>query len=222
MNFDEQRKLAVKLASKGNAPKTLEALKDTNLCYEDILKTAVAEAGIDRVIPAILENDPSWSQYALQHIPDLGDFRSQLEERASAFSENRLAAATDAVPSTVAGIQLNLVAGVGFECWFSMFWQNPNNNTIYPQAVQPDQNQWIWSIELDAVSNNTRYYDCSYFGTAAIPIQTGATVWMIVQIAAGSLHQLTQFSSTYDPNGASINVDTKGTPSDPQFTLHGS
>jgi hypothetical protein len=88
MNFDEQRKLALKLASKYEAPETLALVKDANSCYSDIFKTAVAEIGMDSVVSEVLQGPASWAHMAYLNIPDIGTSHSDaLSQKAAQASK---------------------------------------------------------------------------------------------------------------------------------------
>lgn len=55
MNVDEQRRLGVRLEKEGDGPKTLAAVKTLNSTFEDILKVAVNEIGVDKLMSYLEE-----------------------------------------------------------------------------------------------------------------------------------------------------------------------
>jgi hypothetical protein len=101
MKFEDQRKLGVKLASKYHAPKTLEMLKDTKNCYEDILKTAASEVGVEKLVKVLLENDPTWALQTLRHVPNLGSHETALIAKAGVLHEGAFNGGTAQMASLI-------------------------------------------------------------------------------------------------------------------------
>jgi hypothetical protein len=215
MNVEEQRRLGVRLATEANAPKTLAAIKDADSCYETILKTAAEEVGVEKLVAAIKDQDPSWSHYALEYIPELGEHGEELSANAAAFAET-----SGAVQGTAGGFELYLITGAVFECYFTMFWQNEPDGPIYPAAVESDQDKWVWSGKLSISINRSYSYDCKHFEIPNAGILPGAKVWMYVKIVAGTQSELTQYTYKYDPNAATIRIDTWGTTFNPKYGIH--
>lgn len=219
---DEQHKLALKLALKAGADKTAALIKDHG-SIDEIFESAVAEAGAQRVAEAIVaENDPGWAYNALLRIPDLGNQREALIRQASARRAEPLSGAQPAAAAeltTIGGLQLNLVAGVGFTCQFTMFWISAPGVT-QPNAGTPDQGKWKWSITLDAVVNNRYAIQCADFRLPDSPLAESDTVWMVVDINCAARHELpTRFKFGDGPYAV---YDTWGVPTNPQFALKSS
>src|SRR5215203_3801458 len=162
MEINEQRKLGVKLAHQVGATKTLEAIKDTNMCYEEIMQTAADEVGFEKLASVILENDAEWAFHALRTLPGTnGNERASLVEHAGTLFDGavRLDSAEDAVAAVLQAdyMQLHLIAGAAFQCWFTMFWKNTPDGEVFPAAAEPDSGKWKWSIKMSV--NNSMWGD---------------------------------------------------------------
>lgn len=78
MNIIEQRSMAINMAKEANAPKTLQTLESPGSCYKDILNTALAELGLEKLCNYLVKGDPIWSYQALLNISDTGAFNDAL------------------------------------------------------------------------------------------------------------------------------------------------
>lgn len=87
--MQNQRLVAAKLARQFNAPKTLAIINDEtkNSPLDTILKSAVDEVGIDKVISVILDSEYNyWALGALRYLPDLGPYEPSLRKKVGIVS----------------------------------------------------------------------------------------------------------------------------------------
>ena len=208
MNPDEQRKLGLRLAKAAGATKTEAAIKDEELCHEDILKTAADEVGVDTLVSNVLQGDPLWAHHTLRHVPNLGAGRDRLLQK---VAESPTAAAhtvryvpdlgshRDAImeaakpfASPLGNISaLHLLNQGGFVCAFTMLWVNNGQNE------PPKDADKIWSKNLLLGQSETK--QCSYFALSDAPLDAGNEVWMNVWVEAGTDND-SPLRFTYDPN----------------------
>ena len=80
---DEQRSLGVQIAQRRNAGKSADAIKNREKCFEDILKTALAENGLEVFVAGVLEGPPQWAAETLRHIDHVGLHRDALVRKAA-------------------------------------------------------------------------------------------------------------------------------------------
>ena len=204
-----ERRVGIKLATALSAPKTVAAIKDLDSCYGDIFSVAAAELGADQIVSHILKlGHASWAQHALSHIPNLSlNQRQALAQQASVVVGN------------ASTIELYLAPGAAFEAWFTMFWQNTPGGDVFPIAATPDENQWKWSKRLSIAINRSDTLRIADFAIANAPIEVGATCWMVVQIVAGSRHELSSHSLTYQQGGPDRLFNTWGVVNKPHFCM---
>jgi len=226
----DNRATGLKLAKKLGAVETMQAIRDKNLSYDEIYKIAVKEVGLDKFTSAILEEDPSWSEQALQYIPDLGKQTDAVAERASEMYADRIIAENDTngFASGLAGLQkvgtviLERLDPMLFVCKYTLCWQNTPDGPVYPQAAIPDAQKWVWSLAHDPNYSHLRqqrFRPSEWDGRAGLSIQNGAIIWPLVSITCGKWHELKQFSFIADRSGSSIGyVFTKGTADNPEFS----
>lgn len=207
MKFEEQRKLGVRLAKEAGATKTLEAIKDPNVCYGEILKTAADEVGMDKLVSVLRENNPIWATQALTAFHDLGEFHSDL-------AGNSVPISGDA-----SSLELYLISGAAFDASFTMYWYTPGSGSQQPMAGTPDASKWKWSINLSIAINRSYTMNCKDFALEKSPLNPGDTVWMVVSTAAGNRFD-TGLRFTYQPNGAAVRIDTWGGAANPKFGIH--
>lgn len=87
MDQGQQRSLGIEIAERAQAGKTAGVIKANKNCFEDILKTALAEIGLDAVVSGILQGPPRWAAETLRYIGYLGPHRDALATRAAADPE---------------------------------------------------------------------------------------------------------------------------------------
>lgn len=214
MNEKEQQKLAVeerkegiRLAKEQGAVKTLEAIKNPDVCYDAILRTAANEIGADKLVSILKEQNSFWAQNAIMHLNDLGP------EHVKSLSKN----ATKNL-GKANGLSLHLVAGIAYIGWMTMFWRNPGDPYTLPNAATPKRGNWKWSPEMSASVNNSEGRNCSYYAIDNAPVKPGATCWMVISIQEGRQWELTQYSFTYDPDSPyHLSVESWGAFKSPKF-----
>ena len=226
METINERILGAELAKKMGALKTLVVIQDEKKCYEDIFKSAIEEVGLDKFAKCILEQDPSWSHYALRFVPNLGEHRDALVERATLLYKNMVKSvspqpnadlSTANNTESVGGLRLTLINPIFYECWFTMSWVNAG--VTQPSTGTPDNGQWKWSKKLSIGINKTDIVWCSDCALPNSPISTGDTVQMLVKINGGGLYE-TGFFFTYDSSvgGTTGDINANGAPTNPSFS----
>jgi hypothetical protein len=231
MKVNPLRTLARKVAMQLNAPKSVALLKDAKASYQDIMVSIANELGIEKFTAAVLkQKDPSFAFNALRFVPNLSDTnREQLTAKIGAmFTESpkpalqnneALITAVTSVPQTVSSVNLKLIPGAAFQCYFTLFWLSPPN-IHQPMAGFPNSGNWKWSDKMDIEAiNNDRTYDCKYFASPECPLNEGDTVWIMVSIVCGNNYEVTNFSSKYSASGGTLEVHTWGASVNPQFGL---
>lgn len=82
-----QRVLGIKLAKSVGATETEAAIRNKEICFEDIFKTAVAESEEkgcrDLLVSKVLQGPPEWAYAMLRLVADLGFHRDALIRRAA-------------------------------------------------------------------------------------------------------------------------------------------
>ena len=207
MNVEEQRKLGLRLAIEAGAEKTVAAIKDTNMCYGDILKTAADEIGMEKLVSILGESDPIFASQAMTAFPDAGEHLSALEANSISTSGN------------ISSLELYLVSGAAFEASFTMYWYSPGSGIQQPQTGTPDSSQWKWSNNLSISINRSAQLDCTDFALPNSPLKPGDTVWMVVSTAAGNRFD-TGLRFTYQPEAGNMRIDTWGAVASPHFGIH--
>lgn len=207
MHFDEQRKTALRLAKEAGAEKTLEAIKNPEACYGEILQTAAEEVGMDKLVSILKDNDPIFATQALTHLPDLGENFAVLEANSIANSGN------------ISSLELYLISGAAFEAYFTMYWFTPGSGIQQPQTGTPDTSQWKWSQKLSISINRSDTLDCKDFALPNSPLNPGDTVWMVVSTAADNRFD-TGLRFTYQPGAGNVRIDTWGAVASPNFGIH--
>ena len=225
MNTQNQRLEAAKLARQLDAPKTLAVLNDEtkNSPIDAILKTAVDEVGLDKLISVILESDyPFWALGALRYIPNLGEYEEALRKKADiaylppvtdmAEGATSFAAAVPASIPSINKLEMYLSCGVGYTANFSMWYFTP-----------PFSNKWNESTieEGDRIPVcQSKTIDCSYFSIDSTPLQSGDTVMMALNIAGNKDWVPTNIWFTYNPTAAYTGeVDCHGQTLNPSFSF---
>jgi hypothetical protein len=214
MTLPDQRKAAIQLASKLNAPKTLLLLKDINSCYQDILPVALSEIGEEKFVNTLLENDPVWSLNALRFLPNINHKRDALVVRSAVlnqptiitpFAQAMNGLQVHTLPS-ISALKLSLVSGVGWAAnSFTMWWSSPflpSNQTWQPMQGQSDAGQWKKSGSLNVGDSATM--SCSDFVISSnTPLNPGDIVTMVVDIKCNSAPwSATNFLFCYSPDSA--------------------
>lgn len=208
MNVDDQRKLAFRLAKQAGALKTLETIKDPKACYETILKTAASEGGVDRLIDAVLQNDPWWAYKMLTFFPDLGEKREALLKKAaedpqSALHAYRFVSGLDAghqemLQAASAGLDAPVATIYGYEMdqtgpyssYFGVKW-------IHNGVVYPSNDVWNDKWDFDGSFSQGQYHKMNpddFAGSLGLPISDGDVMWPCMHAMAGqSMESATRF-----------------------------
>lgn len=223
MNTQNQRLEAAKLARQLNAPKTLAILNDDtkNSPIDVILKIAVDEVGLDKLVSVILASEHSfWALGALRHIPNLGKHEASLKEKARVSflpSTNDEASintyettSVEAKLQSIDQFEMYLACGIGyvanFTIWyftppFSNFW---NKSTIYS------------GDKIPVCQSQTKA--CSFFSMENTPLKPGDTVMMTIGVGGGP-DAPTNIWFKYDPQAKyTAQVDCHGTTLIPYFS----
>lgn len=227
MEINEQRSTAIRLATQLDAPRTLEILKSDQ--YRDVsavLKTAAAEVGLEKLVPAILNSYPAWAGEALRFLPDLDGYRNELVDALCTHEATTgLVTAAAALPgdgTAVRSLKLYLAPGAAMDAWFTMYWLH--QGVVYPQAVSTDIATWDWSIELSIAINRSDTISCRDFAAPAAnrnfpgaPLEPGDIVWMVTRSCSTSFD--TGFRFVYQPDGKDIQIDVVGGALTPSFSI---
>jgi hypothetical protein len=208
MNPEEQRKVGLRLAKAAGATNTQAAIMNDDFCYEDILKTAADEVGVDSLVSNVLQGDPLWAYHTLRHVPGLGAGRDRLLEKAAETPEvaaytvryvpdlgSQREAITEAAKPYAISIgnisAMYLLDQGGFNCAFTMLWTN--NGQSEPKKGADKK----WSPTL--LLGQSAKEKCSFFALPDSPLEPGNEVWMYAWVQAGTDNDsLLRF--TYDPN----------------------
>jgi hypothetical protein len=214
MDYDQQRALAVRLAQAGGAKwqKTQATLANDNSCFSDIVKTAVAEVGVDALVSQILQGPPQWAYNTLRLVPNLGSHRDALFQKAAEEPEwalhalrfvpdlgshgNTLAQKAGTLAQSIVGpiVAMTLKNSGSYVCQWTLKWTNAGKTQ--PAAGYPNWGDWYWSGRLDV--GGSQSIDLSAFAKDKAPLQAGNVVWMYVWVQAGDdMESPVQF--TYDP-----------------------
>jgi hypothetical protein len=224
MDNQDQRKDGVKLAAQLNANKTLELIKDPNQGIEAILKSAVAEVGLEKLVSIILDSDYSyWAVGALRYIPNLGEHEARLRQKAHvvllptdsqakpAHGGSPASAAATNLP-TIGTFRLYLACGVGYAANFTMWYFTPPFANVWTESpINSGGNQPVCTAAMQP---------CGYFSNPGTPLKTGDTVMMVLNILYGPTYQTGVFL-TYDPASEIIaNIDAHGQTYNPGVTWY--
>lgn len=214
MDINRQREIGLEMAVAAGAIRTQAVIKNKSSCYEDILNTAIAEKGLDYVTKRVLESDPEWASQMLQHIPDLGDHRDALlnkaeESPASALNTLRHVANLGnhrqslAAMAGSAATSLGNISAINFKCdgpvicKFTMYWINAGKPQ--PQTGDSTGAKWHWSSYMPEPQSQA--IACHNFSFTKAPLEPGDEVWLAVSVK-GETTACTPTSSlrfTYDP-----------------------
>jgi len=212
MEHHEQRRLAIKLAKAGGLTETVPAI--TGSCYEDILKEARNEVGVDKLVSLVLQGDPEWAYNTLRFVPNLGAHRDALLKKAAETPEiaiqtlrfipdlgrhkDTLVKNAGTLADPLGRISsLSLLNEGGFVCWYTMYWIN--NGVVQPAGTKGSP--VVWSPKMLINIFDPVVEACSYFAAApsTAPLQAGNEVWMYVWVQAGKDNE-SPLHFTYDPN----------------------
>lgn len=229
MNVEEQRKLGVRLAKEAGAEKTVEAIKNTDVCFEDILKTAYEELGAEKFAAILKDNEAEWSNYALKIVPEDDENRAALVEKTSEYFNEVLtpeSADFDQVvnPNQSAdakeggAIGARIVNPVGFWFRYTMLWQNPGDLRTFPASSYPDHSQWKWSNELQIGLVPADIINCEKFALPDAPLEEGATCWWYIHITtAQDVNLQSRFTFTYKRGSGNQYIKAWGAIKNPEF-----
>lgn len=197
MKIDEQRELAIKLLTKAEAPKTLAAINGKTECYEDIMKTAVSELGLETFTSIILQNDPLWAAKAVQYVPNLGGFRDELIKKAAETPESALHAlrfagdlgdnnklietsAGDLAASQGEISSFSIFNGGGFNAAFTIYWIDNNTDYPIPRPPADGNGDGRWTDEI-MHNNSVNFFPAdmaaAYNKISPSPLAAGDPVW---------------------------------------------
>ena len=226
MNFDDQRKLGVKLATQYNAPKTLALIKDPNSCYAAILNTAASEVGLDKLVPVLLDNDPFWAAQALRSLPNLGQYELELQHKAGSLMQadltNRAMALPNKLPQ-VSELKLHLKAGSGYAInQWTIYWFTPPMPPAKdwePMNGTSDSGKWHRIDGPSLGDDNTALV--SSFALPLSALNPGDTITIVVDIMGNPTPwSLTNQYFTYNPTIAQGGeIVASGTVDNPGFDL---
>jgi len=202
MEYVEQRLLGAKLAASGGDKweKTLATIRSSTSCYEDIMKTAAREGGVDALVPQLLQGPPEWAAQALRYIPDLGRHREALVKKAAEDPDSAVLALHHAPgPESHNTIlrngaaqlanSLGQISGMslkdngGYDCKFTLKWVN--NGQLEPQTSYPNWNDWKWSALL-LLGQDSGRIPLSFFALPNAPLQDGTDVESPLRFTANS------------------------------------
>ena len=226
MNFDDQRKLGLKLATQYNAPRTLALIKDPNSCYAAILNTAASEVGLDKLVPVLLENDPFWASQALLSLPHLGQYELPLKQKAGFLMQGDPTGKASALPNKlpeVSELKLHLKAGSGYAInQWTIWWYTPPmppSKDWEPMNGTSDSGQWHRITGPSLGDDNKALV--SSFALPLSPLNPGDTITMVVDIMGNPTDwSLTNQYFTYNPTIAQGGeIVANGTVDDPGFAL---
>src|SRR5262249_3337597 len=194
----EQRQLGLRLAKTLGARKTQDIIKDPTSSYELIIKTALMEIGLDKLIPNVLEGPPEWAVYALRNIPNPGSHRDALLRKAAEDPESALhtlrfvpelgshrraltqKAGAHAVSSgEISSFYLNNKGS--YNCEFTMMWMD--NGLTQPTNGYGNWSDWVWSPKLNVGQDATM--SCVKFAKQKAPLQNGDEVWILMWVESG-------------------------------------
>jgi hypothetical protein len=228
MNQADKIKISSIVAADPQAAQTLALFNEPDSCDNDIqiLKTAVAEAGLDKVVPVVLQGDPAWSLHMLQNIPNLGAYKDPLEKKANEMYEGKLPVFTgdaDALAASLSHInqlEMYVDGGAGFGAWFTMYWFTPpfvSPAHWQPMAGTPSSSTWVQSSKVLVGAGQT--LNCSSFALTTSPLSGGDIVVMLINISGNGAGWInTGFFFRYDPNVNMIGrIETWGGVDTPQF-----
>lgn len=230
MENNDLRSIALSVASMHDVPRTIALISDVNSNFVDILKTAADEAGMDKLIPVILENDPNWALNALRHLPNLGEYEQPLIKKASELLDRMtpaLFADADGNPPQLQKInklELYLDGAASFTAYFTMFWFTPPFSG--PGDWKPGVANAGSFKESDMVDDyGMEAKECSFFSintsTLKIPVNTGDQVTMICNITANGSWTNTGFFFIYDPAATiTARITATGLCGSPSFTFN--
>jgi len=227
MNYEEQRRLGAKLAEAAKLPKTHAAIKNDKICFEDILKTAMAEGGLDTLVSNVLSGPPEWSFRTLRYVSALGTRRDELVKKVAEVPHLNLDGSdfalthglrsvrnlqalastfpkpTDPIAANISG--MTLFDDAGFDCMWTLLWFN---NGYQPNTKYADWNTWKWSDSLSlGKSSGTVLLKDFAANLPNAPLVAGNQVWMYVYVNGGNdLPYLSQpcLSFIYDPNTPNV------------------
>ncbi len=202
-----ERLTALKLAQGIGAVKTVSAIKDPNQCYEDILKTAALELGLEKLVSYLLKEDPFWASNALQYVPNLGSYRDALIKKAAESPEaalhtlnlvdnigshaNLLTASAGILAQTQRISGFEVYNDGSFNCEFTMYWQTSGGST---QPSKDDTKVWSDKMMVYQSAKNS----CADFRTEKSVLEPGDQVWLYLWVQAGrDMESPLRF--TYDP-----------------------
>ena len=211
MDVKLQRQIGLEMAVAAGATKTQAAIEDKSSCYENILKAAVEEKGLEFVTEKVLESDPEWASQMLQHIPDLGAHRDALlnkakESPASALHALRFVADLGNHQQSLVAMagrdatSLGNISAINFKCdgpvicKFTMYWTNAGEPQ--PQTGYPNSSDWHWSGKLPEPQSQT--IACHNFTLVNAPLEAGDEVWIYVSVEGGK-DPISPLRFTFDP-----------------------
>ncbi|WP_271856186.1 hypothetical protein [Patiriisocius marinus] len=225
MKLNEQRMRGIRAAQKNQANETLIAIKNPNSCYEDILKVAIKENGLDAVVKHVLDDGPEMAYQMLRTIPNLGEYRDALIKKTGdsrefilstlrfipdlgdnkAYLQGKLGRSLE-TSGSISGFKF--LDQAWYNCAFTMMWVN--NGKQYPKTVEESNSKWVWSKTLIGGSNGISM-NCTDFqltdkddpSKITTPLVSGNEVWIYMWVEAGNDIE-SAFKFVYDPNTLNV------------------
>ncbi|MSQ48583.1 MAG: hypothetical protein EXR78_09430 [Deltaproteobacteria bacterium] len=230
MKYDEQRRLGIELAKAAGLPKTQGTIESESCCFDDILKTALAEGGTDALVSYVLQGPPEWAYQTLRYVP-VGAHREALLAKAAeapewalrAFHFAQVRSQRSALLKSAGMQELTTISGMslfndgGYVAQWTLNW-------IHGGSQQPNQNygnwnDWKWSDRLNLGQGSGRI-DLTKFVLPKAPLASGDECWMYVWVQAGNDMQSMHF--IYDPQvSTTANYVCSGTTTSEHLGLQG-
>ncbi len=223
MDTQEQRLKAAKLARQLGASKTLSLINDDskNSPIDLILKTAVEEIGIKKLILIILESEYSlWALGALRYLSNIDEYKDKLKAKANLFflpsadkQEKLNTNDTDKQNLNLQSIntfEMYLACGMGYIANFTIYYFTPPFSNIWKKSTLFSGNK------IPVCQSQTK--TCDFFSMSEFPLQVGDVVMMTVGVGGGQ-DTPTNIWFKYDPTAKyTAQIDCHGTTLMPSFT----